>query len=59
MQKKRRLDEVCCELEPAYSKNVIQGFISTGKVFVGDQKVIKCGHQVRRSVPQLVLLHTF
>jgi predicted rRNA methylase YqxC with S4 and FtsJ domains len=48
MQKKRRLDDVCCELAPEYSKNVIQSFILSGKVFVNDEKVTKAGHQVRK-----------
>lgn len=47
MQRRRRLDDVCCELAPQYSKNVIQGFIATGKVFVGGHKVTKNGHQAR------------
>ena len=46
-QRRRRLDEVCCELAPQYTKNVIQGFIATGKVFVCGQKITKNGHQVR------------
>lgn len=46
MQKKRRLDEVCCELAPEHSRKVIQGFILAGKVFVNDEKVTKAGHQV-------------
>jgi hypothetical protein len=37
---------VCCELEPLYSKNVVQGFIALGKVFVNGQQVTKAGHQV-------------
>ena len=46
MQKKRRLDEVCCELAPEHSRKVIQSFILAGKVFVNDEKVTKAGHQV-------------
>jgi S4 domain len=46
VQKRRRLDDVCVELAPQYSKNVIQSFILSGKVFVDDQKVTKAGHQV-------------
>lgn len=46
LQRKRRLDDVCCELEPQYSKNVVQGFIALGKVFVNGQQVTKAGHQV-------------
>ena len=50
MQKlKRRLDAVCCELAPEYSKNVIQSFILDGKVFVDNQKVTKAGAQVGAS----------
>lgn len=29
-KKKRRLDEVCVELHPQYTKNVIQSFIAQG-----------------------------
>jgi hypothetical protein len=55
MQKKRRLDEVCCELAPEYSRKLIQSFILAGKVFVNDEKVTKAGHQVGSPVaaPQL------
>lgn len=46
IQKKRRLDEACCELAPEHSRKVIQGFILAGKVFVNDEKVTKAGQQV-------------
>jgi 23S rRNA (cytidine1920-2'-O)/16S rRNA (cytidine1409-2'-O)-methyltransferase len=46
MQKKRRLDEVCCEIAPEYSRKVIQSFILAGKVFVNDVKITKAGQQV-------------
>jgi predicted rRNA methylase YqxC with S4 and FtsJ domains len=48
VQKKRRLDDVCRDLVPEYSMNVIRSFILSGKVFVNDQKVTKAGHQVRK-----------
>eukprot|EP00892_Ulva_mutabilis_P002620 jgi/Ulvmu1/12359/UM009_0005.1 len=48
-KKKRRLDDVCCEMAPEYSKNVVQGFILAGKVFVDDTKITKAGHQVTPS----------
>lgn len=49
VQKKRRLDDVCRDLVPEYSMNVIRSFILSGKVFVDEQKVTKAGHQVRVS----------
>jgi hypothetical protein len=49
VQKKRRLDEVCCEIAPEYSRKVIQSFILAGKVYVDDKKVTKAGQQVTAS----------
>jgi 23S rRNA (cytidine1920-2'-O)/16S rRNA (cytidine1409-2'-O)-methyltransferase len=45
-KKKRRLDDVCGELYPEYSRNVIQSFISQGKVLVDDRPVLKSGTQI-------------
>ena len=45
-QKRRRLDEVCAELYPEYSRNVIQSFIAQGKVLVDDRPVTKSGTQI-------------
>ena len=42
---RRRLDDVCLELHPEFSKNVIQSFIAQGKVRVDDRVVFKAGHQ--------------
>ncbi len=45
-KKRRRLDEVCAELYPEYSRNVIQSFIAQGKVLVDDRPVTKSGTQI-------------
>lgn len=45
-QKRRRLDEMCAELYPEYSRNVIQSFIAQGKVLVDDRPVTKSGTQI-------------
>jgi len=44
---KQRLDALLMERHPEYSKNVIQGFIAAGEVWVGDRPVTKAGAQVR------------
>ncbi len=46
LRKKRRLDDVCRELYPEFSRNVIQSFIAQGKVLVNDKPVVKSGAQV-------------
>ncbi|GAQ83745.1 hypothetical protein KFL_001600150 [Klebsormidium nitens] len=45
--RKRRLDEVCCERFPQYSRNVIQSWILQGKVLVDGHPVTKAGAQVK------------
>ena len=45
-KKKRRLDDICGELYPEYSRNVIQSFITQGKVLVDDRPVLKSGTQI-------------
>lgn len=47
-KKKRRLDEVCVELHPQYTKNVIQSFIAQGGL-------LGCAEKGRR-VTETVLL---
>ena len=47
---KVRLDDLLVRLHPQYSKNVIQSFIATGKVYINDQQVLKAGTQVREGV---------
>lgn len=42
-QKRRRLDDICGELYPEYSRNVIQSFIAQGKVLVNDRPITKSG----------------
>ena len=44
--KKRRLDDICRELYPEHSRNVIQSFITQGKVLVAGKAITKSGHQV-------------
>ena len=44
---KRRLDDVCKELYPQYTKNVIQSFVVRGKVTVDGTPVLKAGTQIR------------
>lgn len=44
--KKRRLDEVCAERFPQYSRNVVQSWIAQGKVSVNDKVVLKAGTPV-------------
>lgn len=46
VRRKRRLDDVCRELYPEFSRNVIQSFIAQGKVLVNDTPVVKSGTQV-------------
>lgn len=46
VRRKRRLDDVCRELYPEFSRNVIQSFIAQGKVLVNDKPVVKSGAQV-------------
>lgn len=55
MQKRRRLDDVCKEQEAQYSKNVLQGFIATGKVFVNGQQVLPLLQLHGRSRPLLMI----
>ncbi|PSC67440.1 hemolysin A isoform B [Micractinium conductrix] len=45
-RKKRRLDEVCLELRPEHSRNVIQSWIVQGKVLVNGRPVTKAGTPV-------------
>mmetsp|Transcript_22711 Transcript_22711/g.73919 ORF Transcript_22711/g.73919 Transcript_22711/m.73919 type:complete len:311 (+) Transcript_22711:397-1329(+) len=45
--KKKRLDALCLELKPDHSRNVLAGWIATGKVFVDGKVVTKAGAQVR------------
>ncbi|KAL4425198.1 hypothetical protein ABPG75_009214 [Micractinium tetrahymenae] len=45
-KRKRRLDEVCLELHPEHSRNVIQSWIVQGKVLVNGRPVLKAGTQV-------------
>lgn len=45
-KKRRRLDEVCLELYPQYSRNVLQSWIAQGKVLVNDRAVTKAGTPV-------------
>eukprot|EP00242_Pyramimonas_sp_CCMP2087_P010267 CAMPEP_0198213432 /NCGR_PEP_ID=MMETSP1445-20131203/28863_1 /TAXON_ID=36898 /ORGANISM="Pyramimonas sp., Strain CCMP2087" /LENGTH=321 /DNA_ID=CAMNT_0043888075 /DNA_START=392 /DNA_END=1357 /DNA_ORIENTATION=+ len=46
-KKKRRLDEICSEQHPEYSRNVIQSWIAQGKVLVDGKVVTKSGAQVK------------
>lgn len=45
-RRRRRLDEVCLELYPQFSRNVIQSWIVQGKVLVNDRPVVKAGASV-------------
>ncbi|KAL4435580.1 hypothetical protein ABPG77_002543 [Micractinium sp. CCAP 211/92] len=45
-KRKRRLDEVCLELHPEHSRNVIQSWIVQGKVLVNGRPVLKAGTPV-------------
>lgn len=45
-KQKLRLDELCLQQHPQYSRNVIQSWILQGKVFVDDKVITKAGHQV-------------
>ncbi|KAK3239621.1 hypothetical protein CYMTET_50465 [Cymbomonas tetramitiformis] len=45
-KKKRRLDEICQERHPEYSRNVLQSWISQGKVLVNGQPILKSGAQI-------------
>eukprot|EP00897_Mesotaenium_endlicherianum_P000846 jgi/Mesen1/10762/ME000091S10294 len=49
--KKRRLDEVCVERYPQYSRTIIQSWIIQGKVLVKGQPVLKAGTQVHEAAP--------
>jgi hypothetical protein len=44
--RRRRLDEVCQELYPQHSRNLLQSWIIQGKVLVNDRVVNKAGHAV-------------
>ena len=44
--RKGRLDEICKEQYPEYSKNVIQSWIAQGKVIVDKRVIDKAGAQV-------------
>lgn len=48
-KRKKRLDDVCVELFPEFSKNIVQSWILQGKVLVNDRPVLKCGTQVPSS----------
>uniref|UniRef100_A0A1D1ZTC6 RNA-binding S4 domain-containing protein n=1 Tax=Auxenochlorella protothecoides TaxID=3075 RepID=A0A1D1ZTC6_AUXPR len=54
--KRRRLDEVCVELHPMYSKNVIQSWIAQGLVTVNGQPVLKAGTGVDPASSRIDLL---
>ena len=43
---KRRLDEVCLDQYPEFSRNVVQSWIAQGKVIVNDKVVLKAGTPV-------------
>ncbi len=45
-RKRRRLDDVCVDLRPDLSKNVLQSFIVQGKVHVDGVPQTKAGYQV-------------
>eukprot|EP00850_Spirogloea_muscicola_P004199 SM000018S03564 [mRNA] locus=s18:68416:70835:+ [translate_table: standard] len=42
-RRRRRLDEVCMERFPEYSRSTIQSWIVQGKVLVGDKPAVKSG----------------
>ena len=44
--KKRRLDEACLEQYPEHSRNVIQSWISQGKVAINGKIITKSGSPV-------------
>jgi 23S rRNA (cytidine1920-2'-O)/16S rRNA (cytidine1409-2'-O)-methyltransferase len=46
-RKKMRLDELCREQYPEFSRNVIQSFIAQGKVLVDGVPVLKAGAQIK------------
>eukprot|EP00890_Picochlorum_soloecismus_P005051 jgi/Picsp_1/5547/NSC_02906-R1_hemolysin a len=46
-RKKMRLDEICREQYPEFSRNVIQSFIAQGKVLVDGVPVLKAGAQIK------------
>ncbi|KAI7843482.1 hypothetical protein COHA_002958 [Chlorella ohadii] len=54
-KRKRRLDEVCLERHPEYSRNVIQSWIAQGKVLVNDQPVTKAGAQVSDAASVVII----
>ncbi|GAB4815622.1 hypothetical protein N2152v2_008078 [Parachlorella kessleri] len=54
-KRKRRLDDICVEMYPEYSKNVVQSWILQGKVLVNDQPVLKCGTQVASTASVQIL----
>jgi len=46
-RKRMRLDEICREQYPEFSRNVIQSFIAQGKVLVDGVPVLKAGAQIK------------
>ncbi len=54
-KKKQRLDEACLALRPELSRNVIQSWISLGKVQVNGQVISKAGAPVPRAADVQIL----
>ena len=52
--KKRRLDEACLEQHPEHSRNVIQSWISQGKVAINGRTITKAGSPVAADVQILI-----